>query len=98
MKQAQKLVFQRKLTDMAINCAPLLNSWARPWINTALFCAFRNDVNIPVHEFETLVSSGELIIDVREPDEVTSVRVDAKNFLNIPVKKFGELKQFLPIL
>ena len=34
LKQAQKLVFQRKLPGMALNCAPspFLNSWARPSI------------------------------------------------------------------
>ncbi|CAK8698674.1 unnamed protein product [Clavelina lepadiformis] len=45
--------------------------------------------NIPLDEFSDIVNSGDLpIIDVREHDEVKVVRVDAKKFVNIPVKQF----------
>nr|XP_039250541.1 thiosulfate:glutathione sulfurtransferase-like [Styela clava] len=49
---------------------------------------------IPLLEFESVVKSGNaLVIDVREPDEVYEVRVDAKNYVNVPLKQVGSSLQ-----
>ena len=67
------------MTELCTNSGKLLCS--NPW-------------NIPLNEFAQIVSSDQLVIDVREPDEVKDVRVNAKNFINISVKQFGKKQKF----